>query len=153
MTTAGKLRAHWKTFGLTTGSRLSPPDIEAFQSLHSVLLPLDLREYFLELNGLAHGWQNEQDPNGFSFWQLSRVAPVSSLKAQHPHLPPVPEADSYFVFADYLQWSWAYAIRLTGDASAQNPVIIVGKEPLVIVATSFSDFVDLYIADAPALYG
>lgn len=148
-----KLRVHWNGFGLTTGAKLSPRDIDAFQSQHNVVVPADLRDYFLELNGLAHGWQNDEDPNGFAFWQLSRVTPVALVKRQHPHLPPVPESERYFLFADYLQWSWAYAIRLTRESSASSSIIIVGKEPLVVVAPSFSAFVDLYIADAPQLYG
>jgi hypothetical protein len=30
--------------------------------------------------------------------------------------------DEYFTFADYPDWSWAYAIRLTADPADSNPV-------------------------------
>jgi hypothetical protein len=52
-----------------------------------------------------------------------------------------------------MQWSWAYAIRLTNEAAGENPVIIVGKDPVQTVARSFSEFVDLYLAGSPQLYG
>jgi hypothetical protein len=32
--------------------------------------------------------------------------------------------EDYFVLADYMQWSWGYAIRLTNEAVGENPVII-----------------------------
>ena len=63
-------------------------------------------------------------------------------------LPPIHSPDEYFVFADYLQWSWAYAVRLRSEDSS---VILVGAEGDV-VAASFSEFVRLYIEDAEALY-
>ncbi len=63
-------------------------------------------------------------------------------------LPSIQSPEEYFVFADYFQWSWAYAIRLGSEDSS---VILVGAEGDV-VAASFSEFVRLYIEDAEALY-
>ena len=57
-----------------------------------------------------------------------------------------------FVFADYLNWSWAYAIRLVSDVDSCNRVVIVGKNSPERVAETFEGFVDLYLADAEGLY-
>jgi hypothetical protein len=73
--------------------------------------------------------------------------------AEHSLSPPeVAEKDSYFVFADYLQWCWAYAIRLSSNPSEPNPVIHVGTIRPKIVAPSFGGFVNSYIHDAKSLY-
>ncbi|HEV1994127.1 MAG TPA: SMI1/KNR4 family protein [Candidatus Acidoferrum sp.] len=151
--TGEKLLSYWKAQQLMPARGLSLQDIQAFETQHKVQMPADLRDYFLQLNGLAHGWPNDQDKNGFSFWQLSRVQTVVEAKKRHRHLPVFTGMEDYFIFSDYLQWSWAYAIRLTSEASGENSVVIVGKEPLQTVARSFSEFVDLYLADSSQLYG
>lgn len=44
-----------------------------------------------------------------------------------------------------------YAIRLL-HRTGRNQVILIGKDQPELVAESFSDFVDLYLVDSPALY-
>jgi len=59
-----------------------------------------------------------------------------------------------FVFADYLDWSWAYAIRLLATPSESGHIFMIGKQETPIqIAESFSDFVELYLVDSPILYG
>jgi hypothetical protein len=66
--------------------------------------------------------------------------------------PELSDAGRYIAFADYLQWSWAYAIRLGNGPSEPNPVIHVCTIRPKTVAGSFSDFVDLYLRDARELH-
>jgi hypothetical protein len=93
------------------------------------------------------------DPKGFAFWPLSRVRDVIKECAEHSlALPEVLDPDKYFVFADYLQWSWAYAIHLNDSTLQTNQIIHVGTLGPKMVARSFAEFVGDYLGDAKELY-
>ena len=95
----------------------------------------------------------DQDEKGFSFWSLERVRWVpEELAEEAPVSPSFPDAENFYAFADYLGWSWAYAIRLS-ELPGPAPVILIGKDSPALVARSFGEFVDLYLADSSALYG
>lgn len=140
---------HWRREpSLTTLPPATSQEIREFESRHHIKFPLDLRGYFLTVNGF--GPPNDQDRNGFSFWPLASLVAVSVFDGGRFAFPGAHEC---FLFADYLGWSWAYAIRLN-SAGAVTPVCIVGTadgQPIWI-ADSFSEFVTLYVTDAPSLY-
>jgi hypothetical protein len=149
MVAVEQLMAHWTAQGLPLASGASEAEIRSFESRCGFELPGDLRIYFRRVNGLVQRGGFDVDEDGFAFWPLEDVQPLLTVctKYQQP-VPPVPDPQAYFVFADYLQWSWAYAIRL---GTSGNPVIFVGAEGPV-VANSFTEFVALYVQDADPLY-
>ena len=106
-----------------------------------MVLPADLREYFLRLNGI------EEDPQLFRFWPLRELRPVD-LKSFA-----VPDRERYFFFADYLIESFYYAIYLGDRPELQNWCVIPCMPRQPFVATNFTEFLELYLEDAPALYG
>jgi hypothetical protein len=143
------LVAHWKAQGLPLASGASESEISSFESRYGLVLPSDVRSYFGSVNGLVQRGGVDTDREGFAFWPLERVQPLPSVCAElQLAIPPVPHPEAYFVFADYLQWSWGYAIRL---GTSSTPIIFVGAEGSV-VASSFTEFVALYVEDAEALY-
>ena len=82
-----------------------------------------------------------------------RVKNVSEEYAKHSTaLPEVPDPNSSFVFPDYLQWCWAYAIHLGDSPLEPNPIIHVGTVHPKVVARSFNEFMELYLRDARELY-
>ena len=97
---------------------------------------------------------NSARRQGFSLWELARVRPAAEeLGDASPPVTAGPELDQFFVFADYLDWSWAYAIRLTADPMEGGRVVMIGTRdgvPLEI-ASSFGEFVDLLVRDSPRL--
>jgi hypothetical protein len=96
--------------------------------------------------------REDPDKEGFSFWPLERVRWVpEELSEEAPSSSSSPDAEHFYAFADYLGWSWACAIRLS-SMGGSSPVILIGKETLELVAGSFSEFIDLYLVDSPALY-
>ena len=115
--------------------------IAAFEERRCVRLPSDFREYLMAANGMAP--PRDTDDEGFCFWPIERICPVVESNASAATFE---DAVQYFIFADYLQWSWAYAIRLSPDGSSQNPVVIVGSKSGVPqrLADTFTAFVDLY---------
>ncbi len=147
-----KLVKYWKGLGLPIPTGCPDAALQAFEKHAGAVLPDDMRKYFRLLNGMKDTWPGDQDPNGFSFWPLSKVRWVpEELAEMSPQTAAFPGAEDFYVFADYMGWSWAYAIRLSRSPGA-NLVILIGKEVPEFVAGSFSAFVDLYLSDAPALY-
>lgn len=143
---ARRLIYHWRRQGISLPVGCHPDSIREFERRNRVVLSDEMRAYFLESNGMG----GSEDDNGFSFWPISRVIPVEEEVERHtPVLRHFPGDSDFFVFADYLNWSWAYAIRLR---PSPGRVVIVGKESPEVVAESFEQFVDLYIADAASLY-
>jgi cell wall assembly regulator SMI1 len=144
---ADKLVAHWASQKLVASPGALPQAVRKFEANHGVILPDDLRNYFLRHDGM------DQDAKGFSFWPLARVRPAAEELAELSSTETPVELGGYFAFADYLVWCWAWAIRLTADPAGSNPVIMIGTAdgvPLK-VASSFGEFVDLYLENSPRL--
>jgi len=148
-----RLVRHWIDSGLKISKGCSPSDVQRFELENRVTLPEDFRLYFLNVNGMLPDAREDCDRNGFCFWPLSGVKSVVKELALHSSsIPGSAEDHVYFVFADYFQWSWAYAIRLLEVATGPNPVIHVGTLKPKVVADSFTQFVELYLLDAEQLY-
>lgn len=152
-----RLKAHWRSQGIALARASIESQIRDFESRYDVRLPLDFRDYFLCVNGMETYWPNAQDQQGYSFWPLERIKAVPEEAGNHQYgdrWSRVPGAKSLFIFADYLDWSWAYAIRLGKDSLEKTSVFIIAKKETPIeVAASFSDFVELYLVDSPTIYG
>lgn len=148
-----KLISHWKSQKLKIAPGNSEDKVREFESRNGVFLPTDLREYFLSVDGMAQIGGHDCDQKGFSFWPLARVRSVPKECAEQELADPeIENPDQYFVFADYLQWSWAYAIYLSERLSEANQIIHVGTLRPKVIAGSFTQFVDLYLRDAEELY-
>ena len=150
---ADKLADHWALQKLAVSPGAVPQAVRQFEATHKVILPDELRSYFLRHDGMGQYWPNDQDAKGFAFWSLARIRPAAEELAERSSSEAPVDLDGYFAFADYLGWSWAYAIRLTADLADNNPVIMIGTAdgvPLEI-ASSFGEFVDLYLQDSPRL--
>jgi hypothetical protein len=125
----------------------TPESIDEFESRHGIRFPLDLRSFLEEVGGFDQG-KDYQDARGFNFWPLSKISRVSDYNG---HRFKFSGDRSYFLFCDYLDFSWAYAIRL---GEGKNDVVAVGTsdgKPKQ-VARSFTEFVIDYLRDDAALY-
>jgi SMI1 / KNR4 family (SUKH-1) len=150
---SSKLISYWRSQNLRIAPGNPEGKVREFESRYGVVLPPDFREYFIGVDGMTQVGGHDCDPTGFAFWPLARLKSVVEECAEHSlALPEVSDPDRYFVFADYLQWSWAYAIHLSDRPSGPNPVIHVGTIRPKVVAGSFTEFVDLYLRDARELY-
>jgi len=152
-TSASTLITHWRSQNLRIAPGNTEERVRDFESRNGVILPPDFRDYFLTVDGMAQIGGHDCDPIGFAFWPLRRIRSVTEeCTAQKIEPPANSELEKYFVFADYLQWSWAYAIDLGTPAAGTNRVIHVGTLRPNFVADSFTHFVTLYLHDAPELY-
>ncbi len=153
-TAVEKLIPHWQSCGITIQQGVAESRIQEFEDKYRVLLPLDLKSYFLQVDGMKMTLDDSKDKEGFSFWPLSQVKTVE-LEYTQLRIEPytAQNLESFFVFVDYFDWSWAYAIYLSPELAAPNQVILIGKEEPIKIADCFTAFVDLYISNSPKLYG
>jgi hypothetical protein len=145
------LVSYWKSEGISTTTGNSSDSLDEFENRNAIKLSKDFRHYLTAVGGMPPG--SNGDTKGFHFWTLSDLKPVTVICAETG--VPLPEAEhleKHFVFADYREWSWAYAIDFSGPAEGDHPVIHVGTLRPKTVARSFSEFLDLYLRDALELY-
>jgi hypothetical protein len=140
-----RLEQHWykdgSGFDLERPRRATQDEIQAYEQRNGVQLPADMREYFQRLNGI------DSAPGFFRFFSLARLIPLK------PESYPTFNVDHYCIFADYMAGTWYYAIYLGEDSFLQNRVILPDLPGQPVLASSFSEFVELYLADSPRLYG
>jgi hypothetical protein len=145
-----RLKNHWSQTGVKVRPGVSPRQIEQFESLHQVVLPLDLREYFATVDGI--GDESTFDSEMFSFLPLQAVRSLpdvlgehGQISAHHRIMGTLPEPHRWFVIVDYMIGSAVFAIRLSAVAET-NPVLGYRRHSQV-VAPCFSDFLEAYLTD------
>ncbi len=146
-----RLLSHWKLHGVEPRPPCTLAELQAFEGREGVVLPDDMRSYWLSADGMPEAMGKSQDREGFSFWPLHRVARADiELRRVSPKLAATSENTEYYVFADYLDWSWAYAIKLR--SSDVGKVVIVDGVSTSSVADSFAEFIEAYLVDEVVLY-
>ncbi|MBC8355322.1 MAG: SMI1/KNR4 family protein [Planctomycetes bacterium] len=149
ITIGRKLKDFIISDGTDCGVEVPEARISEFERQHGVTIPMDLRSYFTDLNGTAGDYAY----GIIRFWSLDEVQSVtkeisekktSSSLIQSAYADPIDGGDNFFVFADCMHEAQLYAIKLS-LTETNNPVILLdGGEPIV-VAESFSDFVERYL--------
>ena len=134
----------WQGAGLTVRPPARADAVRAFESRYGVVLPDDLRAYFLTVDGM----EDELDPGTNRFWPLGMVKPVEEeLSEQHQDWLAYPGC---FVFVDHCIWCFAWAVRLGKEpAAVSGPVFQVTASEVHAqqIAPSFTAFVEMYLAD------
>lgn len=152
MTAGARLLSYWKGQPISIRPPVNDEILRDFEGSYGITLLEDVRDYYEHSDGFAQVFESETkrywDKQGFNFYPLSKVVPVDSIYDGDCSFP---GSNDYYVFADYLDWCWGYAVRLAPNAST---VVIIGKrDKPVLVAETFNKFVDLYIANHDAIYG
>jgi hypothetical protein len=101
---------------------------------------------------MAGGARNDQDGEGFSFWPLDRWQPASEEPGATEGLVSLEALRGLFTFADYMTWSWAYAVALDRRRPHYGAVSLVGDGAPYVVAGSFADFLDSYLTRPDTLF-
>ena len=131
--------------GIRSHGGVGEDEIRAFEARRGVGMPDDLRAYFLHVGGVRmDGESPALDQDLIRFWRLGDLETLASSWV------PTPDAQSWFVIADYNIWAWAYVIRLSPDPAATAPVAVsFGGAELRAVAGSFEEFVEMYLRRDP----
>ncbi len=144
-----RLIKHWRLEGLAIAEGASESELQEFESREGVLIPNEFRAYLQAVNGMVQMAPHDCDKNLFAFWQLGRIKPV---RVECPQYAIDEATGNFFVFADYIVWSWAYALEMCPEPREAGKVILIGGLRPQAVSRSFTEFVELYVQDAAALY-
>ena len=136
------LKQFWLRYEIKLRSGASEVELRLFEDKYNVSLPDDLKDYFATVDGFDCSVNWMTDENVITFLPLAEVVPSSQTWALD-----VPDADSYFVFADYSLSCHVYMIRLRKDLSHGSQVFIAHDSNPIQIAVSFSEFVRGYLAD------
>ncbi len=138
----GRLVERWGEQGIRPAGGAGEEEVRAFEERHGVRLPGGLREYFLVVGGIAvDGESPALDQDLIRFWALDEVSALARAWV------PAPDAERWFVVADYAMWTWAYVVRLAEEAA---PVAVsLGGAELVPLAESYEDFIEMYLRRDP----
>lgn len=147
MLNLGRLIERWQLHGIPRPAGVAITAIQAFECGHNVVLPADMRAYFLAVNGM--GERETWDDDFFRFWPLQELVTIAE------ELPDrsagFTDANRCFMFADYSIGLPTFAIRLSADETALTPVASVfsdgGAFKVQYFFGSFTDFVTGYLDD------
>ena len=145
-----RLKNHWTSRRVKFNEGVSEKSIAAFECQYGVVLPTDLRDFFLTVNGMPDDITDEEM---IRFWRLEEVKPLSSEAREFAKPDYIENSQSLFVFADYSLWAHAYVIRLDGRKCDKNEIFLIGGDYPVLLFRSFSELVDSYLADPFRMFG
>jgi hypothetical protein len=143
------LKRHWSSHSVEINAGVSDTELDSFETKHGVVLPEDLRDYFLCVNGMP---PEVVDDGMIRFWMLEELKPLPQGAPEYCDPQYIQNPGSFFLFADYSIWAHAYAIRLGDLQLESNEVVIIGYESPVAVSKSFSEFVDSYLTNKDVLH-
>ncbi len=147
MLDTSRLIEHWRSHGIECPPGATEAAIHEFETSRGLVLPADMRSYFLAVDGM--GERGTCDNDFFSFW------PIGDLISVAEDLPDrtarEPDAARYIMFADHSIALPTYAIRLSHRHSENTPVASVfadaGSFGLKVYFDSFTGFVNAYLDD------
>jgi hypothetical protein len=153
-TIENRLVAFWRHRGVRLRAGVPSADLAAFEARHQLSLPFAVASFYREANGTTEG-----DEELFEVWPLEDVGTVRQVVAPHRGTPDygricdtLPDADSYFAFADCMIWSQVFAVRMRPKESTTQVVWISGAA-WAVVAPTFEAFWEQYLVDpAPVLH-
>jgi hypothetical protein len=144
------LRDRWAGQSAVLRPGVAAAALDDFERRYAVRLPLEMRSYLRLVDG-----QDDMDPAMYvQFWPLHAIKTVREELTSE--IPAGADVASWFVFADFLLSSHSYVIRLGGDPHAAAPVGLCSGMPppgrsFPVIASSFEEFVDLYLTNSPRL--
>ena len=144
-----ELTSFWRKHGIATAAKQATvAEVEAWERRYSVILPTDLREYVLRVNGILGGETLEFDHEGLSFLPLSAMCPEGEWTEFEP------QQQGMFVFADFLAKCHWWCVALDGQPHEQTRIFIGGGLPIQnrLVTSSLAEFFELYMNDHIAIY-
>lgn len=146
-----KLKEVWFSDNKTNSNLVSNQDILMFQNKYTVILPKDLVEYFVTVNGT----NGEYDDLFFQFYSLNKFKSIDDELKNWAGLPDysgivdtLPNYKQYFVFSDYSFHMFSYAIYLSNYIDVENTVILICGDKYRKISSSFSDFIELYLSNS-----
>lgn len=151
----GQVKHIWAFDGISLIDFVSDVTLDVFEQRSGLVLPQDLRSYFKELNGT----QSCYDSHLFEFYDLKGFKPIMEAYSSWEGRPDygliastLKNHRQVHVFANFSNHLYAYGIRLYPTKSERNEVYVICGGDYHPIASSFTQFIDLYLEDNDALY-
>lgn len=144
------LKRHWSSHNVDINAGVSEAAISSIEAKYGVVVPDDLRDYFLCVDGMP---PDVVDDAMIRFWMLDEIKPLPQGAPAYSDSTYIQNPESLFLFADYSIWAHAYAIRLTKKPTESNEVFIIGRDSPILLCKSFSEFVDNYLTNKDLVFG
>jgi hypothetical protein len=141
-----KLKRHWADQGLLT-SGVRPAAQLGWALPGGGVLPPDFQILYSALDGMDGFYCNKCDAEGFLWYPLAYLAPVTIL----PHPVTADSPYTVYEFMDYLTQCWWYGFRCL-PGGAYEIGVMPTRELFYPITRSLTEWIDLYLADAPILY-
>lgn len=139
---------YWRQQNIPIRTGGTHEEIVVFEQKYHVVLPVDLAEYFQNVDGTGI---DESDEHLTSFLSLAQMRRVDEW-LDDSHGVVYPDRFAYldcFIFADHFMSSWLYAVKITRDPTNPCPVyrITASDVPGQMEAHSFREFMKKYAKD------
>ena len=149
LSSAQRVKHHWLSHNVAFNEGVSADFLADFERRFGVVLPHDMRDYFLAVNGMQ---EDVTDDEMLRFWPLEEVKPLPSGAPGYATADYIDTPESIFLFADYSLWAHAYAIRLSASELSKNEIFIIGGDYPILLFQSFSELVESYLADKRLMF-
>ena len=109
-----RLKKHWALHNVEINAGASEADLRSFEAIYGVVLPNDLRDYFLCVNGMP---QDVVDEAMIRFWMLEELKPLTEGALQYSDPAYIHRPESLFLFADS---AFGHMLMLSASKAARS---------------------------------
>lgn len=147
------LRNHFLHEGLNNFITANNFEIQEFENNNKVLIPSDLKQYFILLNG------SEGSPldNLYEFYSIDRINTIFNEFKDWNGVPEYNRLDfqkfkNIFIFGNYEFNLYSFGIELGNTLSSTNRIFTFCGKEYKVIANSFGDFIDMYLNNQEELF-
>ena len=145
------LKSRYTVLTSEYGDFAQPADFALFEQENNVIIPSDLKDYFIFFNGT----NGEYTDDFFRFYSLRDFKDVEAELSSWSGSPDyskitntLNDAKEFYVFADFTFNMFSYGIKLGPKLNTSNEVIVIAGSQFRKIANSFTEFLELYLSDS-----
>ncbi|MDP9959167.1 SMI1/KNR4 family protein [Chryseobacterium lathyri] len=146
-------RDHFEHEGVNNFTTANYFQIQEFENNNKVLVPSDLKQYFLLING-SGGSPLE---NLYEFYSIDRINTVFNEFKDWDGIPEYHRLDfqklkNVFIFGNYEFNLYSFGIELFDTLPSTNRIFTFCGEEYKVVANNFEDFTDIYLNNQEEIF-
>lgn len=143
----------WRSEDVSFRPGATHEKITYFEKLHGVIMPADLRTYFMVADGMGAADHWAEDHDMLSFLRLpdpkdaelpndsiNYVAPLSVVWPSKPRLP-----NDLFVIVDWSFHAFVICARMSVNPAVISEIYFFDGDTPLLLTSSFTEFLELYV--------
>ncbi len=143
----------WRSQGVHFRPGASAESIQLFERTYGVVMPTDLRTYFLAADGMGGTEMWEEDSDMLAFWPLPTPNDFASPDASITHVAPLPIVWSsapetlhhLFVIGDWSIMCFAFCACISATPTDATEIYFYDGDPPRRLASSLQEFLQRYV--------